>query len=81
MSVLDRDGEPVTGLVRDDFELYEDGRRQEIEYFSRGLASDAETVPTRLGVLFDTSGSMERDAQFAKTAAIRFLNALTYART
>ena len=79
VSVLDRDGAPVTGLGRDDFELYEDGRRQEIEYFSRGLASDAETVPTHLGVLFDTSGSMERDARFAKTAAIRFLNALTYA--
>ena len=79
VSVLDGDDVPVTELGRDDFELYEDGRLQEIEYFSRGLASDAEILPTHLGVLFDTSGSMERDARFAKTAAIKFLNALTYA--
>jgi Ca-activated chloride channel family protein len=30
-------------------------------------------------VLFDASGSMERDGSFAKTAAIKFLNALQYA--
>lgn len=80
VSVLDGDGAPAPDLAPDDFELYEDGRRQEIRYFSRGLASDAETMPMHLGVLFDTSGSMERDARFAKTAAIRFLNTLTYAR-
>ena len=79
VSVLDDDDVPVTELGRDDFELYEDGRLQEIEYFSRGLASDAEILPTHLGVLFDASGSMERDERFAKTAAIKFLNALTYA--
>jgi len=32
--VTDRKGRPVTGLTRDDFELSEDGRRMEIEYFS-----------------------------------------------
>ena len=36
-------------------------------------------MPTHLGVLFDTSASMERDASFVKTAAIKFLNTLTYA--
>ena len=59
--------------------MYEDGRLQEIRYFAQGLAGDADLVPTHLGVLFDTSGSMERDASFAKTAAIKFLNTLTYA--
>lgn len=79
VSVLDRDGDPVTELTREDFELYEDGERQEIEYFSRGLASDADTIPLHLGVLLDASASMEREAQFAQTAAIKFLNTLTYA--
>lgn len=32
--VSDRKGRPITGLTRDDFELYEDGRRVEITYFA-----------------------------------------------
>jgi Ca-activated chloride channel family protein len=66
-------------LTVGDFELFEDGQRQDIRYFSRGLESDRETMPLHLGVMFDASGSMERDGSFAKTAAIKFLNALQYA--
>ena len=80
VTVLGRDGELVTELTADDFELYEDGNLQEIRYFSRGMASDAETMPMHLGILLDASGSMEeQDGIFAKTAAIKFLNTLTYA--
>ena len=44
------------------------------------MASDADTMPMHLGVLLDASGSMaEQDGIFAKTAAIKFLNTLTYA--
>lgn len=46
--VTDRKGRPVTGLTRDDFELYEDGRRVAIEYFSEhqeGRAAGAEAAP------------------------------------
>ena len=78
VSVVEGDGGPVLELVQDDFQLYEDGEIQEIQYFSRGLASDADVIPTHLGVLFDSSGSMERDGSFAKTAAIKFLNKLRY---
>ena len=79
VTVEGRDGVPLGDLTREHFEVYEDGELQEIRYFAQGLAADAEIVPTHLGVLFDTSGSMERDASFAKTAAIKFLNTLTYA--
>ena len=79
VSVLDRDGAPVMDLTAEDLEIYEDGRRQEIRYFSVGMAEDSETMPMHLGLLFDTSGSMEEDGQFAKTAAIKFLNTLSYA--
>ena len=79
VSVVDGDGTPVTELTRDDFELYEDGELQDIRYFSRGLADDTETIPTHVGLLFDTSGSMEQDGRLAKTAAIKFLSTLTYA--
>ena len=79
VTVLDRDGDLVTDLRAEDFELLEDGRRQEIRYFSRSLAGEAESVPLHLGVLFDASGSMERDGRFVKTAALRFLNTIDYA--
>ena len=80
VTVLGRDGELLTELTADDFELYEDGNLQEIRYFSRGMASDAETMPMHIGILLDSSGSMEeQDGIFAKTAAIKFLNTLTYA--
>ena len=80
VTVLGRDDKPVTELTEADFEVYEDGEPQEIRYFSRGLATDAETMPMHLGVLLDGSGSMEeQDGIFAKTAAIKFLSTLTYA--
>ena len=79
VTVLDRDGNLVTDLTRDDFEVLEDGRPQEVSYFSVGLASDVETIPLHLGMLLDMSSSMERNDRFQKTAAIRFLNTLTYA--
>ena len=79
VTVVGRDGDPVTELTVDDFELYEDGAIQDIQYFSRGMASDAETMPLHLGLMFDASVSMEQEGRFAKTAAIKFLNTLPYA--
>ena len=79
VTVADRDGNLVTDLTRDDFEVLEDGQPQEVRYFSLGLASDVETIPLHLGMLLDMSGSMEQNDRFQKTAAIRFLNTLTYA--
>lgn len=79
VTVVDGDEQLVTDLAMEDLELFEDGRRQEIRYFSRGLASDIKTVPLHLGLLLDTSGSMDKDATLVKTAAIKFLNTITYA--
>ncbi len=79
VTVVDRDGNLVTDLTRDDFEVLEDGRPQEVDYFSVGLASDVETIPLHIGMLLDMSGSMEQNDRFQKTAAVRFLNTLTYA--
>ncbi len=76
VTVVGKDGQLVSGLRAEDFVIQEEGREQDIAYFSRGLDSDLETMPFHLGMLFDTSGSMDRDAGFAKTAAIRFLKRL-----
>ena len=79
VTVVDREGEPISGLTADDFRVVEEGREQSIAYFSRGLELDSDRIPLHLGVLFDVSGSMTVDASFAKTAAIRFLRGLDFA--
>jgi Ca-activated chloride channel family protein len=72
VTVLSRTGEPVPNLSVEDFELREDGVLQTVTYFSTGGGDDV--VPLHVGLLFDTSESMERDLSFSRNAAIRFLN-------
>lgn len=71
-SVINRAGEPVSGLKPEDFEVREDGNLQTVRYFSAGSGDDA--VPLHIGLMFDTSESMVRDLAFSRNAAIRFLN-------
>jgi Ca-activated chloride channel homolog len=77
--VQDAQGQLVTDLTPDDFEVREDGAPQSIHSFARGDAAD-QLSTLRLGLLLDMSGSMERDLDMARTAAIRFLNALPEAQ-
>jgi Ca-activated chloride channel family protein len=77
--VTDRDGLPVVGLSADAFEVLEDGRPQTVAFFSRGDVSQDVTSPRpplHLGILLDTSQSMQDDVAFTRTAAIKFLNRL-----
>jgi len=75
VTVMDRQGGLVTDLSVDDFELLEDGRPQAVRFFARGDGFD-ERVPTHLGLMLDTSGSMHADLKLARSAAIKFLNLL-----
>lgn len=67
----------VHGLLKDQFEVLEDGRPQTLTYFATGATPD---VPLHLGLLLDTSGSMQRDLPSATSAAIKFINTLDEAR-
>jgi Ca-activated chloride channel homolog len=76
-TVVDRKGASVATLAADDFEIYEDGRRQTIEYFAAGDPSlDGPHPEMHLGLALDVSGSMGEDMPFTKTAAIKFVNTL-----
>jgi Ca-activated chloride channel homolog len=67
-TVRDGDGRLVTGLPRDEFEIYEDGDRQPISQFTN------ERVPVGLGLLLDISDSMfGRRIIDARGAVERFL--------
>jgi len=79
VTVIDRKGNLITDLTRDDFDVYEDGQRQSVQYFARGDETGGDT-PLHVGLLFDTSGSMEQDIRQSRSAAIKFLNALPDAR-
>ena len=73
--VTDKQGAPISGLTADDFEVIEEGRPQTVRFFAAGDPMAA--PPLHLGLLLDTSGSMERDIAAVRTAAIKFLNATT----
>lgn len=81
VTVTDRDGELVTDLSLEDFEIREVGEPQTITYFARGVGGDQDEMPLHLGLLFDTSGSMAQDLELSRSAAIKFLNALPSAET
>ena len=72
--VTARDGILVRGLKADDFDVLEEGKPQKIAYFAEGAPGEA--LPLHLGLLLDTSGSMERDLREAANAAIQFVDAL-----
>lgn len=69
VTVRDSKGELVTGLKREDFDLTEDNRRQEIRYFS----ADSD-LPLTIGILFDVSGSQRSVIAEQRAATQSFLN-------
>lgn len=67
-TVTDDNGRFVSGLRKEDFDVYEDGARQEVTHFSN------DRVPVSLGILLDASGSMTADKMASARAAIdRFI--------
>jgi VWFA-related protein len=67
-TVTDSHGRYVPNLSADDFTLEEDGAQQEISHFSQD-----QNVPVSVGILLDTSGSMDRKIRTAVEAVDRFI--------
>src|SRR5688500_471668 len=67
-TVTDDRGRYVLDLNEDDFIVSEDGQRQKIAHFS--FSND---LPVSMGILLDTSGSMDTKLSTATAAVDRFI--------
>ena len=67
VTVSDSQGRMVTGLEREDLQLWEDKIEQKIDYFS------GEDSPLSIGLIFDSTGSMSDKISTARDAAVTFL--------
>ncbi|MEX2271750.1 MAG: VWA domain-containing protein [Vicinamibacterales bacterium] len=70
VTVMDKEGQYVSGLDQPNFQVFEDGVLQDIVYFSR------QHQPIALTLLMDTSTSMEQKLPIAQEAAIGFARQL-----
>jgi Ca-activated chloride channel homolog len=66
VTVTDPMNRLVTGLDKENFEVFEGKDRQEVRHFS------AEDAPISLGVIFDMSGSMASKIERAREAVVDF---------
>jgi len=70
VKAVDAAGRPVTDLKLDDFEVYEDGVKQQITHFS------AVTAPVNVVLLLDLGGATKKRRQLARDAAAGFIDEL-----
>jgi len=71
ITVTDQKGRYVTGLQKSDFRIYVDGIQRPLEFLRR----DAST-PVSVGILVDTSGSMDPKIPQARAAIAEFIRDL-----
>jgi VWFA-related protein len=67
VTVKDKHGRYVSGLTKNAFDVFEDGKPQDIPFFT------AEDAPATLGLLIDTSGSMRNNRTLMLTATEAFV--------
>ncbi|HLL74411.1 MAG TPA: VWA domain-containing protein [Pyrinomonadaceae bacterium] len=76
ITVLDKKEQPVSGLTRTDFLVFEDKQQQRIE----GFIDERTGVPVHVAVLMDISESTAGKLEFQKTAAKDFIYTVVRAR-
>ncbi len=71
VNVTNLRGEPVIGLTRGDFHLFEDGVEQPVKFLA------GEDAPLSIGVLLDLSSSMRNKLRRSAEAALQLLKSFT----
>jgi Ca-activated chloride channel homolog len=69
VTVIDRDADLVSGLPRNAFTIYEDGKEQQVVFFENADA------PVTVGLVMDNSGSMTRIRDTVIDAGVAFSKA------
>ncbi len=72
-TVKNKRGEYAQGLTLNDFEVFEEGIRQDLQFFHYETGETARSLT--IAVLIDTSGSVKDELRFEQQAAIEFLKA------
>lgn len=70
VTVSDSTGKLVPNLTQDDFEIYDNGKKQEITLFDSGVQ------PITVVVMLDRSGSMAQNFRLVRNAAEQFVGLL-----
>jgi VWFA-related protein len=70
-TVSDKRGALLTDLRKEDFEIRENGRKQEIRYFARDT-----DLPLTIAMLMDVSGSVRQAIEAEREAAGKFFDAI-----
>jgi len=71
VTIINQQGRYVTGLQKNDFKLFIDGPEHSIDFFRQDL-----NTPVSIGILVDTSGSMDSKLPQAKLAIAEFVKDL-----
>jgi Ca-activated chloride channel family protein len=71
ISAIDKEGRFTKGLGKDDFRVLEDGRPQTVSGFEV-----AENLPLNIGLVIDSSGSMEKGMPFVRDACAELFRGL-----
>ncbi|MGH7915111.1 MAG: VWA domain-containing protein [Candidatus Binataceae bacterium] len=71
VTVTDQGGHYITGLQKGDFRIYVDGIQRPLEFLRRDTST-----PVSVGILVDTSGSMEPKIPQARIAIAQFIRDL-----
>lgn len=66
VTITDHMDRLITGLDKDNFQLFEGKDRQDIKHFSN------EDAPVSIGIIFDMSGSMANKIERAREAVVQF---------
>ncbi|HEX8736138.1 MAG TPA: VWA domain-containing protein [Pyrinomonadaceae bacterium] len=77
VTVKDKKKNLVTGLKKEDFEVFEDGVRQEVTFFRDERLNPSDLY---IGILMDTSPSTAGKIRFSKEAAKNFIYTVTRIR-
>ena len=71
VTVTNPSGGYVTGLTKNDFRVFENGQERPVQFLRQDL-----NTPVSIGILVDTSGSMQPKIQQARAAIAQFLRDL-----